>query len=102
MKSINIHIKSTVEYMMNYSSTSSTENVTVINCNTLCKTMQRWEKSLPSVVPHYAVKCNPHPCMIEQMMSLGSGFDCASPAEIRAVLKAGAKPSQIIYANAMK
>lgn len=41
--------------------------------------------SLPRVKPHYAVKCNPDPAMLSLLASLGTGFDCASPAEIEMV-----------------
>jgi ornithine decarboxylase len=33
---------------------------------------------------------------------MGGGFDCASQQEIEQALKAGAKPSDIIYANPAK
>ena len=62
----------------------------------------RWQRGLPRVIPHYAVKCNPDPRVLELLAQLGTGFDCASKAEIQAVLNAGVSPERIIYANPCK
>ena len=39
---------------------------------------ERWEESLPSVHPFYAVKCNNDPVLLQTLALLGCGFDCAS------------------------
>ena len=39
---------------------------------------ERWEESLPSVHPFYAVKCNNDPVLLQTLARLGCGFDCAS------------------------
>lgn len=40
--------------------------------------------------------------MLRVLAALGAGFDCASDAEIAAVLAAGAGPDRIIYAHPCK
>ncbi|MCJ1431754.1 Ornithine decarboxylase [Xylographa pallens] len=62
----------------------------------------RWKMNLKRVKPHYAVKCNPDPEVIRLLAALGTGFDCASKAEIDLILKAGVDPSRIIYAQPCK
>ncbi|RDW64839.1 ornithine decarboxylase [Coleophoma cylindrospora] len=62
----------------------------------------RWKKNLPRVKPFYAVKCNPDPQVLRLLSELGTGFDCASKAEIEQVLKTGVDPSRIIYAQPCK
>ncbi|KAH8160592.1 hypothetical protein CIB48_g7654 [Xylaria polymorpha] len=62
----------------------------------------RWKKNLPRVKPFYAVKCNPDPKVLQLLASLGTGFDCASKAEIEQVLDMGVDPSRIIYAQPCK
>jgi ornithine decarboxylase len=62
----------------------------------------RWKKHLGRVTPHYAVKCNPDPVVLQLLAALGAGFDCASKAEIEQVLKLGVHPSRIIYAQPCK
>ncbi|MCJ1414987.1 Ornithine decarboxylase [Xylographa parallela] len=62
----------------------------------------RWKMNLKRVKPHYAVKCNPDPEVIRLLSTLGTGFDCASKAEIDLILKAGVDPSRIIYAQPCK
>ncbi|KAL7752452.1 Ornithine decarboxylase [Sorochytrium milnesiophthora] len=62
----------------------------------------QWTQSLPRVEPFYAVKCNPDPIVLQTMVRLGTGFDCASKAEIDAVLALGVDPNRIIYANPCK
>ena len=49
-----------------------------------------------------AVKCNPDPEVLRLLAALGTGFDCASKAEIEQVLAVGVDPSRIIYAQPCK
>ncbi|POS86311.1 hypothetical protein EPUL_004072 [Erysiphe pulchra] len=62
----------------------------------------RWKKNLPRVHPFYAVKCNPDPHAINLLARLGTGFDCASKAEIEQILNLNVDPSRIIYAQPCK
>ncbi|KAF2221536.1 pyridoxal-dependent decarboxylase [Elsinoe ampelina] len=62
----------------------------------------RWKKNLQRVKPHYAVKCNPDPQVLRLLAELGTGFDCASKAEIEQVLRLGVSPDRIIYAQPCK
>ena len=64
--------------------------------------LERFREALPRVEPFYAVKANSHPEVLKTMVSAGAGFDVASVAEMRAVLAAGARPNQIIFANTIK
>ena len=73
-----------------------------LNLSTLESVYNEWTEKLPHVTPHYAVKCNPTPAILEELARLGSNFDCASPAEIQAVLDIGVSPKRIIYANPCK
>lgn len=63
---------------------------------------QKWQEALPRVQPFYAVKCNPDPTLLSALATLGSGFDCASRAEIEAILKLGVSADRIVYANPCK
>jgi ornithine decarboxylase len=51
---------------------------------------------------HYAVKANPAPEILEELVRLGSNFDAASRAEIEMCLAAGAQPHQITFGNTIK
>eukprot|EP01018_Ginkgo_biloba_P009011 Gb_37304 [translate_table: standard] len=62
----------------------------------------KWQEALPRVGPFYAVKCNPEPALLAALAALGAGFDCASRAEIEAVLNLGVSPDRIVYANPCK
>ncbi|XP_047328936.1 ornithine decarboxylase-like [Impatiens glandulifera] len=64
--------------------------------------MDKWTQNLPSIRPFYAVKCNPDPCFVAYMASLGANFDCASQAEIELVISLGVSPDRIIFANPCK
>ncbi len=48
---------------------------------------------------HYAVKANPHPALLRALAGARCGFDVASPAELRAVLDAGARPEDVVHSN---
>ncbi|KAK3491323.1 ornithine decarboxylase [Neurospora crassa] len=62
----------------------------------------RWKLNLPRVKPFYAVKCHPDERLLQLLAALGTGFDCASKAEIEQVLRMGVDPSRIIYAQPCK
>ncbi|KAL8937167.1 MAG: hypothetical protein Q9216_004565 [Gyalolechia sp. 2 TL-2023] len=62
----------------------------------------RWKMNLKRVKPHYAVKCNPDTEVLRLLAALGTGFDCASKAEIEQVLALGVDPTRIIYAQPCK
>ena len=57
---------------------------------------------LPLAEVFYAIKANPAPQILELLVSLGSSFDVASPAEVDMCLAAGADPSRISYGNTVK
>ncbi|XP_031474863.1 ornithine decarboxylase-like [Nymphaea colorata] len=63
---------------------------------------EKWNESLPMVKPFYAVKCNPEPALLSGLAALGANFDCASRAEIEAVLALGVSADRIVYANPCK
>lgn len=66
------------------------------------KQYRRFRKSLPEVIPYYAIKANPHPAVIKTFVKLGASFDVASASEMKQVLDLGASPSKIIFANTIK
>lgn len=74
----------------------------VVNIDDLLRKYNEWQTKMPNITPFYAVKCNPSPLVLETLAAFGIGFDCASKAEIEAVLKIGVHPSRIIYANPCK
>lgn len=61
----------------------------------------RWLKALPRVT-FYAVKCNDSRTMMKTLAAIGTGFDCASKAEIQLVQSLGSAPERVIYANPCK
>ena len=61
-----------------------------------------WRSELPDIEPHYAVKCNGDPALLLSLAHAGVGFDCASQAELEAVLALGVPASRLLYANPIK
>lgn len=51
---------------------------------------------------HYAVKANPEPAIIAQLVAQGSRFDAASRAEIELCLSQGAHAEDISFGNTVK
>ncbi|KAF9621740.1 hypothetical protein IFM89_027594 [Coptis chinensis] len=74
----------------------------VLDLGILVSLMEKWTRTMPIVRPFYAVKCNPEPAFLGALAALGAGFDCASRAEIEAVLALGVSPDRIVYANPCK
>ena len=65
-----------------------------------------WMKYLPFITPHYAVKSNPEPLLIQTMYKRGIKFDCASLQELK-LIKEILPPTinlkeSIVYANPCK
>ena len=46
---------------------------------------EQWTRLCPEISPFYAVKCNNDPVLLRALSCLGTGFDCASRAEIEQV-----------------
>lgn len=62
----------------------------------------KWQRIFPNIQPFYAIKCNPSEVLLRTMVAMGTGFDCASKAEIGKMLKLGTSPDKIIFANPCK
>src|SRR3569833_2487071 len=58
--------------------------------------------AMPGVFVHYAMKCNPHPAVLDTLRQLGSCFEIASAPELDALMKIGVDPSQVLYSNPVK
>jgi len=63
--------------------------------------IKTWNAHLPKVTPYYAIKSNPEPYLLDEMIRAGFGFDCASAREIDAVRSLD-KQVPIVYANPCK
>lgn len=72
--------------------------------NTLRATLDTLKKESESsgYKVHYAVKSNYNPRILDIISSYGFGADCVSGNEITAVIKAGFKPSDIVFAGVGK
>ncbi|MFA6599839.1 MAG: type III PLP-dependent enzyme [Candidatus Omnitrophota bacterium] len=74
----------------------------LIRRSVLERQYQRFCKALPEVTPYYAIKANPHPLVVKTFVELGASFDVASAWEMAHVLRLGASPGKIIFANTIK
>ena len=63
---------------------------------------REWVSALPRVAPFYAVKCNPDGRILDTLAAAGAGFDCASMAEMEAVVARGVPRRRMIYAHPCK
>ncbi|KAH8365398.1 hypothetical protein KR084_012674 [Drosophila pseudotakahashii] len=71
----------------------------ICDVSSLERKLRLWQKLLPRIKPHYAVKCNDDPVLVKFLADLGTGFDCASKNELKLVLGFGVSPERIIYAH---
>ncbi|XP_049763581.1 ornithine decarboxylase 1-like [Schistocerca cancellata] len=74
----------------------------VCDVSDIIKKHEEWIVKLPRIQPFYAVKCNDSLNVIRVLAALGTGFDCASEAEINKVLSVGVNPRHIIFAHPAK
>ncbi len=63
---------------------------------------RRIAAALPGTGVHYAVKANPAPALLGALARAGCRFDVAGPAELAAVLLAGAAPGDVVYSHPVK
>jgi ornithine decarboxylase len=79
-------------------------SVAVVSPKRVHSQIQLWKQELPSVTPFYAVKCNPEPILLEELIDNSVNFDCASLREVDEVHNSGIiySSSSIIYAHPMK
>jgi ornithine decarboxylase len=74
----------------------------VIDLERVRSNFDAFRKAMPESAVYYAVKANPHPEVLRVLASAGSNFDCASVAEIKMGLEAGATADRISYGNTIK
>lgn len=74
----------------------------VVDLDIVRENFETFAKALPDTSVYYAVKANPAPEILALLESLGSSFDCASPAEVEMVLATGADAGRISYGNTIK
>jgi len=63
---------------------------------------QRFAAAMPRVRPHYAVKANPDPRVLQTLRGEGTGFEIASIAELDLLLSLGVPAVEIFYSNPVK
>ncbi|MGB5081436.1 MAG: type III PLP-dependent enzyme [Burkholderiales bacterium] len=63
---------------------------------------RRFAAALPRVRPHYAVKANPDPRVLETLIEEGAGFEIASVAELDLLLALGVPAADVFYSNPVK
>ncbi|GAB0095289.1 Ornithine decarboxylase [Sergentomyia squamirostris] len=74
----------------------------ICNLTDVMRKYDIWREKMPRVKPFYAVKCNDDDNVVRVLAKLGTGFDCASKAEINKVLQYGVTSDRIIFANPCK
>ncbi|HAP71695.1 MAG TPA: hypothetical protein DCQ41_04440 [Cryomorphaceae bacterium] len=74
-----------------------------VNLRALTSRLRHLEDAFPEGVQHsIAIKTNPHPKMLEFLVSQGFGLEAASIEEVRMALAAGCSPAQIIFDSPVK
>lgn len=74
----------------------------VIDLEKVRSNFDAFRKAMPESAVYYAVKANPHPEVLRVLAAAGSNFDCASVAEIKMGLEAGATADRISFGNTIK
>lgn len=97
-----VNVMDIINDITDYGASAQDEPFYVFNIDDVVMKHQTWIERMPSVVPHYAVKCNDNDVVLATLIALGSSFDCASKAEIAKVLNLGVNPDKIIFANPTK
>lgn len=70
--------------------------------NRLHAALESYRRHLRTDRALYAVKSNPDPQILAELVCAGVGFETVAPSEIASVLAAGASPDTILYAHPVK
>lgn len=81
---------------------STDEAILLLDLGRVAQQLHLWKSCLPRVRPHYAVKCNPEPALLEELRAGGCGFDCATKAEIDLALSIGVAAEEIVFSHPCK
>lgn len=63
---------------------------------------KNWQRCLPWIKPHYAIKANPAQPLLNTLANEEVGFDCASRAELETIIALGTNKDSIVYSNPIK
>jgi ornithine decarboxylase len=74
----------------------------LLDLNIVRAKARRFMAAMPRVRPHYAVKANPHPLVLQTLAEEGVGFEIASLAELDLLLELGSPARETIYSNPVK
>lgn len=74
----------------------------VIDLNAVTTQVTAFQRALPQVQPHYAVKANPHSEVLRHLHALGVRFEIASEGELKLLQAIGVKGEHIIFSNPIK
>ena len=74
----------------------------IIDLEIIAENFKALKKAVPAGQIFYAVKANPAPELLAQLVRDGSSFDTASRGEIEMVLAAGATADRISFGNTIK
>uniref|UniRef100_A0A182YI81 ornithine decarboxylase n=1 Tax=Anopheles stephensi TaxID=30069 RepID=A0A182YI81_ANOST len=78
------------------------EPIHVLEVDSVVQRYTEWVRHMPRVKQYYAIKSNDADAIVETVVLLGGGFDCASQSELERVLGLGVPPERIIYAQPSK
>ena len=78
------------------------ESFYIASLGALRSRVAAWREELPMVDPLYAMKANGEQAILQEMVNMGMGFDCASRREIETVLGLGADVRRLIFAHPVK
>ncbi len=74
----------------------------VLDLTEVKQNYKQFFKNFERITPHYAVKANPHPEIVQTLADAGANFDIASVNELNLVLNKGVDSSRFIFANPVK
>lgn len=64
--------------------------------------VRRFTAAMPRVRPHFAVKANPHPVLLNVLSEERAGFEVASVGELDLLVSLGVRAAEILFSNPIK
>ncbi len=94
------------QFLNDFSITNDyTQPVLAINPSVVDTKIDQFKTALPQFNIRYAVKCNPHPAIIDRLVAAKQSFEVASPAEIellREIDDDDFDMSSVLYSNPLR
>jgi ornithine decarboxylase len=99
---INLSASSPLRPALLFAQPKATRPLVYIDLQAVSAQYTAFQRALPGVAVHYAMKCNPGKPLLQHIASLGGHFEIASYNELKKLRSIGVPAADVLYSNPVK